>query len=251
MYWYTFHFFIFLRSFFFYRHWQTISSFRSSGQSRVRVVHFGWFALPQFVSKTAWHISRPECFNHGGWPDDQPTAVSWNCEKVSSEVVCRLLKLHNLQCFQKMRMKLKFRATGRMGFHSQHRLDVEGPEASMVNFYGLLEVKMFFFPEIEYTKKMLWKMISPSNLAMFNFIWVTLLELDLSNWWVCGTIGSFAKISQVPTFVGRLLVEKLRSPPFSWHQKAPPFFFGSRDSEGEWIFKRYLHGDLLGKKNKI
>ena len=27
-----------------------------------------------------------------------------------------------------------------------HRLDVEGPEASMVHFYGLLEVKMFFLP---------------------------------------------------------------------------------------------------------
>lgn len=35
-------------------------SFWSSGQSRVRVVHFGAFALPQFVSKTAWQISRPE-----------------------------------------------------------------------------------------------------------------------------------------------------------------------------------------------
>jgi len=85
--------------------------------------------------------------------DKQPAAVSWNCEKLSNEVVCRLLKLHNLKCFQKMRMKSKFRATGRMGFHSQHRLDVEGPEASMVNFYGILEVKMFFFPEIEHTQK--------------------------------------------------------------------------------------------------
>lgn len=85
--------------------------------------------------------------------NQKSSSVTWTVRSVKTRSACGLLKRHTLQSCQKMRMKLKFRATARMGFHSQHRLDVEGPEASMVNFYGLLEVKMFFFPEMEHTQK--------------------------------------------------------------------------------------------------
>lgn len=161
------------------------------------------------------------------WMLQKSSSMTWTVRSVKTRSVCGLLKRHTLQSCQKMRMKLKFRATGRMGVHSQHRLDVEGPEASMVNFYGLLEVKMFFFPEIEYIKMMLWKMISPSNqaiLCMSNFIWVTLLELDLSNWWVCGTLGRSQKSPKFQP-CWKVASGKVKISTFFVTPNGPPIFF--------------------------
>lgn len=200
-------------SIFFSRHWNLIS-FWSSGQSRVRVVHFGAFALPQFVSKTAWQISRPECFkNHPGWPDEQPTAVSWNCEICQNAKCLWTSEAAQPPMLPEDEDEIEVSSYWKDGVYTALTLKDQKRRwyTSMVSWRS----RCFFFPEIEHTKKA----DALENDFSFKSGYFMYVKFH-----VCGTFGSFAEISQVPTFVGRLLVEKLRSPPSSWHQKAPPFF---------------------------
>lgn len=224
-------------------------SFWSSGQSRVRVVHFGAFALPQFVSKTAWQISRPE---------SKIILGDLNCEICQNAKCLWTSEASHPPILPEDEDEIEVSSYCKDGVSLSTppwRWRTRSVDGKLLWSLGGQDV---FLPwNGTYPKKMLWKMISPSNLAILCML--NIVKFHLGNsfrvgpvklmglwnlWVVCRNLPS-------SNLCWKVASGKVKISTFFVTPNGPPFFFGSRDSEGEWIFKRYLHGDLLLRKKNI